>query len=200
MRHSKISKPPGKHGKYRNYAIRLCRLGSRVICIGHGQIARERFCVFHNDIKSAGHMPAEQNYGNQRGCHDHTLYQVCCRSGQKPAQCRIRYDNDSTDNHGCQVINAKQCREQLSAGSKSACCIRDKKDDNHKGSDAVEHVFIMIPFGKEIRNRNGSNLLAVAAYFFGNKKPVQPGAERKADGSPCGIADAGKVGNARKPH
>ena len=102
-------------------------------------------------------------------------------------------DNDGTDNHGCQVINAKQRGEQLSAGSKSACCIRDKKDDMYccalwplrtktslpcPGASlpyGLSFVFIMIPFGKEIRNRNGSNLLAVAAYLFGNKKPVQPG-------------------------
>jgi hypothetical protein len=145
-------------------------------------------------------MPAVKYDRYKRDRHDNALNQVCRRSSQKAAQCRICNDNHSTDHHSRHIIHAEQGGKQLSAGCESACRIRDKKDDNHNCRDTVEHIFIMVSFGKKVRHRNGSDLLAVAADFFGYKKPVQPGSKRQSDRRPRCIADPRQIGDSRQPH
>ena len=120
---------------------------------------------------------------------------------KEAAQRRITYDDDGADDHGPEVIDAKEAAEEFSAGSKTGCCIGNKKQDDDDGCNGVEYVFIVvITLREKIRNRNGIDMMGISTNSFGNDEPVDIGPQSQSDGGPGSVSDSRKVSDAGQSH
>ena len=54
--------------------------------------------------------------------------------------------------------------------------------------------------GQELRHGDGFQIGRIPPQPPGHNEPVQPGAQRQADGGPAGRGDAGEIGKARHSH
>ena len=62
------------------------------------------------------------------------------------------------------------------------------------------HGKLMEPAGEKLRHRDGAQAAGIPPQPPGHKVPVEPGAQRQADGGPGRVTDTGQVGDARQAH
>ena len=201
MGHAEIAQAPCQRRDDGKKGIGGRGIGADAVALGHGQIARQGFGVFHYGT----HAPrpnggVDQHEENGNG-HDNALYQIRNGSRQKSAGSGVAHDNHSGDQHGCHVVDAEQAGKQLAAGGEAGSGIGNKENnDDHRGQGREDAFFIMEALGKELGDGIAFRNLGVAPQTAGGEKPVEVSAHSQTDGRPAHIRRAGQVGKARQTH
>ena len=188
MGHTEIAQCPRQCGADGQEAVGRCGLADGVVCHGQVQIACHASCVIHYGIKAACNMNPEEYDNQQRNTHHNPLNQVCGAGSQKAAHCRIKHNNNRTDDHGRNIIHTEQGAEQLAACSEAACCIGDEENnDNHSRNAHQNILLIMISTREEIRDSNCIQLMCINTDFLCDNQPVQVCTDGKPDCRPANI-------------
>ena len=201
MRHTKVAETPCEDRGDGQQTVRLCFTGLRTVRAEHGQVARHGLCILDDDIHAAGGMDTVDDDGYQRNRHDDALDQVGGACRHKAAHCTVQDDNDCACDHRNRVVDAEHRVEQLAAGSKAGCGVRDEENDDDNGCDARQNALLVaVAVGEEGRQGDRVCRMGVQTDLARDEKPVEVGADRKTDCGPARITDTGQVRKTRQTH
>ena len=201
MRHSEITKAPRQCGNDREESIRGGRPVNRVIRLCKTQVTGQAARIFHNRSESACLADAEHQNNYQRDGHDDTLDKVSRAGCEETAHGCVEHDDDRADDHRRMVVHAEQAVEELSAGGKARCRIRNKENDNDKRRDQGQNIFFVAEtVGEEFRQRNGIRHFRITPEFLCHQKPVKICTDCKSDHGPAYVRNTGQVRQSRQSH
>ena len=201
MGHSKVAEAPRHRGDDVQQAVGRRPAGHGVVAGGHGQVAGKALGVLHHSAPASGHDDAIAQNRHKGQRHDHRLDEVGGGDGPEAAQNGIAHDDKGRHQHGGHVVHPEKAVEQLAAGRKTRSCVGHEKDDDDDRAQSVQQVaLVMEAERQELRHGDGVEVGRVAAQTPGHDEPVEPCAQRKADGRPARRGDAAQVGQTRHTH
>ena len=146
-------------------------------------------------------MDAEDEDHDQGHGHDDRLDQARNRGGEEAAHGAVADDNGGGDQHRAHVTHVKQVGEELAAGGEAGGRVGHEEDDDDQGRDAFDQTALVAEaVGEEIGDRDRAELCRVAAQAPCDDKPVEIGADGKADHRPCRVRQAAEVGQTGNAH
>ena len=199
--HSEVAQAPRHGGDDVHQAVRGGRTLGGVVAGHHGQVAGQALGVGHNGIPAARRANAVHQHSHKGQAHHDGLDEVCGGNGAETARDGIAHDDAGRDHHGRHVIHAEQAVEQLAASGKARSRVGHKEHDDDHRAQCVEQIALVVEAqGQELRHGDGFQIGRIPPQPPGHDEPVQPGAQRQADGGPAGRGDAGEVGKTRHSH
>ena len=76
----------------------------------------------------------------------------------------------------------------------------EENNDNNRSDGRQQVLFVTIAVGEKVRESDGTRGVRIHADAAGNDQPVEIGADGKTDCRPCGVRNAGGIGDARQTH
>ena len=199
--HTEVAETPRHGGDDVQQAVGRGPAGHSVVAGRHGQVAGKALGVLHHSTPAAGHDDAVAQHRDEGQRHDYRLDEVGGGDGAEAAEDGIAHDDEGRHQHCRHVIYAEEAVEQLAAGRKARGRIRHEEDDDDDRAQSVQQVaLVMEAKRQELRYRDGVEVGRIAAEPPGHDEPVEPGAQRKADGRPARRGDACQVGQTRHTH
>ena len=173
MRHTEIAKSPC-HGRYDGQqTVWSCVSACTVMNVVHGKVTGQGGCIVYDLVPATGHVDTVKYNDDQRDGHNNTLDAVSGRHCHKAAHDSISYNNNGAYDHGDVIICSEQAGEQGSDSLKAGGGVRNKDNQDDDRGDAHQDILlIMIPFGKEIRDRDRITGDGIAADTIRHDQPV----------------------------
>ena len=185
MGHSEIAQAPGKGGNNGYQGVVPGSPGSCVIALDKAQIAGEAAGIFYHRVPATGGINTKYHHNNQRQSHNHRLHHIRNGCGQEAAEDSVCHNYTGGDYHSRKILHTKQAGEQRTTGIEAGGSIGNKENNNdNRGNKGQKMIVVMVASGKEVRNRNRTQAMAVTPNPFCNKPPVQIRADRKPNGRP----------------
>ena len=104
MGHTKIAQSPCQHGNDVDERISCFCACFRVVSGHHGKIARQRFCVADDCVRTTCHRDTETENNDQSNGHDNALDKVCSGRCKESSESSICYNDHCADDHGSKII------------------------------------------------------------------------------------------------
>ena len=153
MRHTEVTKTPGKCRNNRECWEGARRVRFGIIALEHIEITAEPLGIFNNSIHTPCLINTEYKHDQKSDCHNNWLNKVgnwCCI---KATQWGVTNNNDCRYNHCYMIINTKKCTKQFTAGCKTGSGIRHEENNNHySGNCHKNSAVISVSAWKIIRN------------------------------------------------
>ena len=217
LRHTEVAESPCQHGANAENAVFRNRAEDRLACLYELlTVGIERRCCEAEEFQKSGNAlrvfkdsaDAACTYraddDDDRQCSDHhdRLHEVRNALREESAENGVEQYKDRAHDHHGYIRCAEQGGKELTAGNKAAGCVYREEDQDKRSRNGHDDLLLLTEaVGEEFGQGDGVVCAhAVAAQTLGDDEPVEIGADRKTDGSPCRVSETAPVGNAGQTH
>ena len=158
MGHAEITETPGQGGGNHQRGVAAGLFCKNAGAGGEAQIAGNGLCVCNYRVPSAGSTDAEEEDDDEGKGHHNALNETGDGGSHETAEGAVGHNHDGGDNHGGHIIKAEETVEELTAGGKTGCHVRDKENDDHQSAQRFNELSV-IPeaCGEKIRHGDSMN-------------------------------------------
>ena len=202
MRHTEVAQAPCQSRCDRQSAVTSDIAGLDIASLEDIEESVKVLNVGENVLKSLRAALGKSENDYERDRHDDALDEVGRGSSKETAQCAVKNDNGSRDEHRLNIIHSEHRRKELAACGESRCRVRNEENNDDYCRKQCEKMLVVTEsFREEVRDRDGVDLLCVNTKSFRNEKPVEICSDGKSDSRPgrfCKTCYESKSGKSQK--